>query len=248
MVLLSIWGIPLLSQNTASLSGNWDSCSTWGNPGSIVQNATDTKTINTGITVTSNVGWSTKEIVFNGTGAVTFSGTGTYVRFDVDNGDDKTCQVNAIQNPGFCTNSNNWNFGGWNWSACEMWYSADNTNVVTATQSLSNVMTTGNVIKFSVRLDNFNNPSNGKRSYIRVKYNGVTYATLDSRGVNSTTGTVTANNGATGSTVNVPWKNWVDVSFNLPTVPSSGVLSVEGEGTGTPGDDLQIRNFVIYSN
>jgi hypothetical protein len=34
------------AQNTASTSGNWDNCTTWGNPASIIQNITDTKTIN----------------------------------------------------------------------------------------------------------------------------------------------------------------------------------------------------------
>ncbi|MBB4807598.1 hypothetical protein HNP38_002904 [Chryseobacterium defluvii] len=245
VLLLGIWATSIFSQNTASTSGDWDKCQTWGYPVTLFQNNTDTKTVNTGIVVTSNVGWSTQALVLNGTGAVTFSGTGNYVRFNGDNGDDKTCRTNAVQNPGVCSNSNGWSLGGWNWGTCELWTSADGTSTVTATQSLSNVVTTGNVLRFSVCVNNSISPPSGSKSYLRVKYNGVIYATLDSRGGGGTTVTVTPQNGASGSTYSFGWTNWVDISFNLPTIPNSGVLSLEGQGTGSIGDDLQIRNIEL---
>jgi len=86
--------LPALAQNTATASGNWDSCATWGNPSSIIQSNTDTKTINAGITVAQNTIWSTKTIDFaGGNGAITFASSSNSIDFVVDGGDDKTCVV-----------------------------------------------------------------------------------------------------------------------------------------------------------
>ncbi|WP_296142806.1 hypothetical protein [uncultured Flavobacterium sp.] len=79
------------AQNTASTSGNWDDCATWGNPTSIIQNATDTKTINTGVNVVQNTAWSTNNITLNGNGAVIFASSANAVDFVTDLGADKSC-------------------------------------------------------------------------------------------------------------------------------------------------------------
>jgi hypothetical protein len=89
VILLSF--ITVSAQNTATTSGNWDDCATWGNPSSIIQNITDTKTINNGITVAQNTAWSTNNIIFIGNGAVTFASSTNAVDFVTDLGDDKTC-------------------------------------------------------------------------------------------------------------------------------------------------------------
>lgn len=80
----------LFSQNTATVSGNWNECNTWGNPVAIYRNKFDTKTINGGITVTANENWSTSAIQLNDGSAVNFSGS-TVVDFTTDQGADKFC-------------------------------------------------------------------------------------------------------------------------------------------------------------
>lgn len=80
----------LFSQNTATASGNWNDCNTWGSPSAIYRNTTDTKTINSGVTVTANENWSTAAIQLNGGSAVNFSGS-TVVDFTTDQGTDKSC-------------------------------------------------------------------------------------------------------------------------------------------------------------
>lgn len=104
--------ININAQNTASTSGNWNNCSTWGNPPAILQNATDTKTINSGTTVTQNTVWSTGAIQLNGDGGVNFANSGNAVIFGVDNGADQSCQcptpnslaVSGAGNIGTCSN------------------------------------------------------------------------------------------------------------------------------------------------
>ncbi|WP_294307159.1 M12 family metallo-peptidase [uncultured Chryseobacterium sp.] len=76
--------------NIASLSGNIDSCTTWGNPASILRNTQDIKTINPGITVTANENWSTQAIRLNTGSAVQFSGS-KLIDFVNDQGADKPC-------------------------------------------------------------------------------------------------------------------------------------------------------------
>lgn len=78
------------SPNIASLSGNIDSCATWGNPPSIFRNTEDIKTVNPGITVTANENWSTQAIKLNTGSAVQFSGS-RLIDFVNDQGPDKTC-------------------------------------------------------------------------------------------------------------------------------------------------------------
>jgi len=91
--------LPAVAQNTASVSGNWDDCATWGNPSSILQNATDTKTINAGITVIQNTTWSTQNVTFNGTGAVSFASSANSIDFVIDGGGDKSCVVANCTTP-----------------------------------------------------------------------------------------------------------------------------------------------------
>lgn len=76
--------------NIASLSGDINSCATWGNPTSIVRNTQDIKTINPGITVTANENWSTQAIKLNTGSAVQFSGN-RLIDFVNDQGPDKPC-------------------------------------------------------------------------------------------------------------------------------------------------------------
>ncbi|WP_296142811.1 hypothetical protein [uncultured Flavobacterium sp.] len=84
----------LNAQNTATTSGNWDNCTTWGNPSSIIQNQTDTKTINTGINVIQNTTWSTKTIDFStGNGSVSFTDNTKSIDFVTDLGPDKSCCI-----------------------------------------------------------------------------------------------------------------------------------------------------------
>ncbi len=80
----------LVGQNTASSSGNWSACSTWGNPTAIYRNTTDTKTISSGVTVTADAVWSTAAIVLNGSGAVAYN-SGIFTDFVNDQGADASC-------------------------------------------------------------------------------------------------------------------------------------------------------------
>lgn len=79
------------AQNTATTSGNWDNCNTWGNPSSIVQTTTDMKTINNNVTVTQNTAWSTGSVIFNGNGAITFASSANSIDFVTDLGGDQSC-------------------------------------------------------------------------------------------------------------------------------------------------------------
>ncbi len=80
------------AQNTASASGNWSACPTWGNPPAIYRNTTDTKTINNGITVTADTNWSTAAIVLNGNGGVNYN-SGVFTDLVNDQGADVTCDA-----------------------------------------------------------------------------------------------------------------------------------------------------------
>lgn len=91
--------LPAVAQNTATVSGNWDDCATWGSPASIIQNNTDTKTINAGVTVAQNTAWSTQNIVLNGNGAITFASASNSIDFVTDGGGDKTCVVPNCTSP-----------------------------------------------------------------------------------------------------------------------------------------------------
>lgn len=96
LALLLLSFLPATAQNTASVSGNWNDCATWGNPTSIIQNATDTKTVNTGITVAQNTTWSTNNVSFGtGNGSVSFADNTKSIDFVTDLGADKSC-VNPI--------------------------------------------------------------------------------------------------------------------------------------------------------
>lgn len=91
----------LQAQNTATASGAWSSCATWGNPIAIYRNTTDTKTVNSGVTVTADTHWSTGAIVLNGSGAVNYNG-GIATDFVNDQGADVTCDkvYAALQSAG----------------------------------------------------------------------------------------------------------------------------------------------------
>lgn len=80
------------AQNKATTSGNWNNCATWGNPTSIIQNVTDTKTINTGVNVIQNTTWSTKTIDFTtGNGSISFASSANSIDFVTDLGPDQSC-------------------------------------------------------------------------------------------------------------------------------------------------------------
>lgn len=86
--------LPAVAQNTASVSGNWNDCATWGNPttNGIIQNVTDTKTINTGINVIQNTAWSTNTINFGtGNGSISFASSANSIDFVTDGGSDISC-------------------------------------------------------------------------------------------------------------------------------------------------------------
>lgn len=89
-IIITLSPISSFCQNTATASGNWNDCSSWGNPTRIFRNITDTKTINSGITITANENWSTKTLQLNGDGAVSMSGT-ISLNFVTDEGDDRAC-------------------------------------------------------------------------------------------------------------------------------------------------------------
>lgn len=90
--LMLVMHIIAFAQNTASVSGNWDNCATWGKPPSIIQNVTDTKTINTGINVIQNTTWSTKIVDFTpGNGSVSFATSANSIDFVTDLGPDQSC-------------------------------------------------------------------------------------------------------------------------------------------------------------
>lgn len=96
MAVLLLAFLPAVAQNTATTSGNWNDCATWGNPTSVLQNNTDTKTINNGVTVTVNTNWSTQNITVNGNGAIDFASSNNSIDFVTDGGADKTCTVACI--------------------------------------------------------------------------------------------------------------------------------------------------------
>ena len=79
------------AQNTATTTGSWNNCATWGNPLTIFNNTTDTKIINNGITVTQNTAWSTNNVVLNGTGGITFASQANSIDFVNDSGPDFSC-------------------------------------------------------------------------------------------------------------------------------------------------------------
>ncbi|GAA4161095.1 hypothetical protein GCM10022217_26210 [Chryseobacterium ginsenosidimutans] len=79
------------AQNTATTTGNWNNCATWGNPSTIFNNTTDTKIINNGVTVTQNTAWSTNNVVLNGTGGITFASSSNSIDFVNDTGSDQSC-------------------------------------------------------------------------------------------------------------------------------------------------------------
>ena len=89
------------AQNTATASGAWSNCTTWGNPPAIYRNTTDTKTVNSGVTVTADANWSTGALVLNGSGAVNYNG-GIFTDFVNDQGADVTCDAvySAMQSAG----------------------------------------------------------------------------------------------------------------------------------------------------
>ncbi len=76
--------------NTAVVSGDINSCVTWGNPAAIVRNTLDTKTVNNGVTVNTNENWSTKAVSLKGSGAIQLP-AGRSLDFTVDQGADKGC-------------------------------------------------------------------------------------------------------------------------------------------------------------
>ncbi|WP_294307153.1 hypothetical protein [uncultured Chryseobacterium sp.] len=87
---LWILTVSAYGQNSATASGNWSSCTTWGNPQAIYRNTTDNKAISNGITVTADVNWSTAAILLNGNGAVNYN-PGIFTDFANDQGDDVSC-------------------------------------------------------------------------------------------------------------------------------------------------------------
>lgn len=98
-LLLYLYPDFLFSQNTATASGNWNDCNSWGNPPAIFRNTTDTKTINNGITITENENWSTGALQLNGNGAVNFNGN-IVLDFTQDQGADKSCEIECGANIG----------------------------------------------------------------------------------------------------------------------------------------------------
>lgn len=107
--------LPLLAlamgsaQNTATASGAWSSCTTWGNPPAIYRNTSDTKTVSSGVTVTADASWSTGALVLNGSGAVNYN-SGIITDFVNDQGADVTCDAvyAALQSSG-CASCNAYN-------------------------------------------------------------------------------------------------------------------------------------------
>lgn len=91
---LLLISVPAIAQNIATTSGNWNDCATWGNPTSIIQNETDTKTIKTGVNVIQNTTWSTKTVDF-GTGNGSVS-SANVIDFVTDLGSDKSCCIAPI--------------------------------------------------------------------------------------------------------------------------------------------------------
>jgi len=91
--------------NTAVANGNIGKCGVWGYPFTLYNNASATKTINNGITVTVNENKNSGAIDFNGSGAldlsgsqgITFSGSGTEIN----------CRWNTTFNSGSFTIVNN---------------------------------------------------------------------------------------------------------------------------------------------
>jgi len=91
--------------NTAGASGNIGKCRVWGFPFTLYNNASATKTINSGVTVTVNEDKNSGTINLNGTGAldlsgsqgITFSGSGTEIN----------CRWDATVNSGNFTMINN---------------------------------------------------------------------------------------------------------------------------------------------
>jgi|UPI000648D47A hypothetical protein len=79
------------AQNTATTTGSWNNCATWGNPPTIFNNNTDTKTINSGVTVIQNTAWSTNNVLLNGTGGITFASSTNSIDLVNDVGNDQAC-------------------------------------------------------------------------------------------------------------------------------------------------------------
>jgi len=90
--LLLLVSLSVSAQNTATVSGDWDSCATWGNPASIFNVVTDTKTISNGINVVQNTTWGAKAVDFGtGNGSISFASSANSIDFVTDAGGDKNC-------------------------------------------------------------------------------------------------------------------------------------------------------------
>jgi len=130
---ISLFGLllacfPALAQNTASHSGNWNDCATWGNPSTIFNFVTDTKTINTGVNVVQNTAWGAKIIDFGtGNGSISFATSANSIAFVTDAGDNKTCA--PAMDDDTCAELTP--AGGWVWNSqmenvdCRMYFDGD---------------------------------------------------------------------------------------------------------------------------
>lgn len=92
LALLCAFG-SISAQNTASASGNWNVCATWGNPSGITKgnDVASAKTINNGIAVTMNTNWNAQNVSFTGNGALDFANTANALDLNVAGGAAQAC-------------------------------------------------------------------------------------------------------------------------------------------------------------
>jgi hypothetical protein len=97
---LIVWAMmltftPVIAQNTASVSGNWDTCSTWGNPTIGITKGNDAasaKTINSSTTVAMNTNWNSQSVNFSSaTSILDFNSTANILDLNLAGGTPKSC-------------------------------------------------------------------------------------------------------------------------------------------------------------
>jgi hypothetical protein len=95
------------AQNTATSSGNWDSCSTWGTPTIGItkgNDASSAKSIGTGLTVTMDTNWNALSVDFgSNNGILDFNGTANVLDLNTAGGTAQTCVAPSGFNTTYCS-------------------------------------------------------------------------------------------------------------------------------------------------
>lgn len=81
------------AQNTATTSGNWDKCATWGYPSNITKgnDALSTKTLNPGISVIMNTNWNAQSLTLGAGSQLDFASSANGLDLNISGGTPQAC-------------------------------------------------------------------------------------------------------------------------------------------------------------